>query len=65
MAARAFSHCGGFSGCRAQALGALASVVGAGGLQSVGSGVVAHRFSCSTAYEVFLGQGLNPCKVDS
>ena len=46
-------------------LGTLASVVGAGGLQSVGSGVVAHRFSCSMAYEVFLGQGLNPCKVDS
>ena len=30
------SHCGGFSGCGAQALGAQASVVAAPGLQSAG-----------------------------
>ena len=68
VAVQAFSGCdkhGLFSGCRAQAGGTLASVVGAGRLQSVGSGVVAHRFSYSTAYEIFLDQGLNWCKVDS
>ena len=59
------SRCSGFSGCRAQARGTLASGAGADRLQRVGSGVVAHRCSCSTAYEIFLDQGLNRCKVDS
>ena len=39
------SHCGGFSCCRARALGAWASVVGACRLQSAGSVVVAHCLS--------------------
>ena len=43
------SHCGGLSCCGARALGAQASVVVAGGLQSAGSVVVAHGPSCSAA----------------
>ena len=43
------SHCGGFSCCEAQALGAQASVV------------VAHRVSCSMACGIFPDQGLNLC----
>ena len=38
-------------------------------LQDVGSVVVAHRFSCPAAHEIFQDQGLNPCvlpwQVDS
>ena len=45
------SHCSGFSGCGAWALGAGASVVGA------------HRLSCSMACGIFLDQGLNPCPL--
>ena len=45
------SHCGGFSCCRAWALGMQASVV------------VAHRFSCSAACEIFPDQDLNPCPL--
>ena len=47
------SHCGGFSCCRAQALGTRASVVVAHGLSSAGSIVVAHRLSCSEACGIF------------
>ena len=39
------SHCGGFSCCRAQALGALASVVVARGLSSCGLRALKHRLS--------------------
>ena len=43
------SHCGGFSCCRAQALGAWASVVVARGLSSSGSRALEHRLSsCGT-----------------
>ena len=54
------SHCGGFSCCRAQALGARASVVVAHRLQSAGSVIVAHGLSCSAAYGIFPAQGSNP-----
>ena len=37
------------------------SVVGAHGLQSTGSIVVAHRLSCSKACGIFPDQGSNPC----
>ena len=57
------SHCGGFSCCRAQAIGAWASVVVARGLKSAGSVVVAHRLSCSAACGIFPDQGLNPCPL--
>ena len=41
------SHCGGFSCCRAQALGVWASVVVARGLSSCGSRALEHRLrSC-------------------
>ena len=43
------SHCGGFSCCGAQAVGAQASVV------------VAHGVSCSMACGIFLYQGSNTC----
>ena len=36
------------------------SVVGAWGLQSVGSMVITHQLSCCAAYGIFLDQGLNP-----
>ena len=39
------SHCGGFSCCRARALGARASVVVACGLSSCGSRALEHRLS--------------------
>ena len=39
------SHCGGFSCCREQALGAQASVVVACGLSSCGSWALQHRLS--------------------
>ena len=39
------SHCSGFSCCRAQALGARASVVVARGLSSCGSWALEHRLS--------------------
>ena len=45
------SHCGGFSCCRAWALGLRASVV------------VARGLSCSTACGIFLDQGSNPCPL--
>ena len=45
------SHCGGFSCCGAQALGARASVV------------VAQGLSCSAACGIFPDQGLNPCPL--
>ena len=55
------------SHCRAQALGAWASVVAAHGLSSWGSQalehrivVVAHKLSCSPAYGIFPTQGSNP-----
>ena len=47
------SHCCDFSCCRARVLGAWASAVVAGGLQSAGSVVVAHGLSCSLACGIF------------
>ena len=44
-------HCGAFSCCGAQALGALASVV------------VVHGLSCSVACGIFLDQGSNLCPL--
>ena len=55
------SHCGGFSCCRVQALGAQASVVTARGLGHAGSVAVAHRPSCLVACEIFPDQGSNLC----
>ena len=65
------SHRGDFSCCGARALGARASVVAAHGLSScgsqaqqlwlVGSVVVVHRLSCSTACGISLEHGSNPC----
>ena len=57
------SHCDGFSCCRARALGTLASVVVARGLQSAGSVAVAHGLSCSTACGIFPDQDSNPCPL--
>ena len=57
------SHCGGFSCCRARALGTWASVVVAHGLQSAGSVVVVHGLSCSTTCGIFPDQGSNPCPL--
>ena len=45
------SHCGGFSCCRAQALG------------NEGFGVAAHILCCSLACRIFPHQGLNPCPM--
>ena len=45
------SHCGGFSCCRAQALGYIGSVV------------VVNRFSCSRARGIFLDQESSPCTL--
>ena len=45
------SHCGGFSCCRAWALGAWTSVV------------VAHGLSCSAVCGIFPDQGSNPCSL--
>ena len=65
-AARA-SHCGGFSCCRAQALGTWASVVVACGLSSCGSQALERRLSNCGARASFLrgmwdlpGPGLEP-----
>jgi len=55
------SHGGGFSCCRAQALGCGPLVVAAHGLESTGSVVLVQGLSCSTASGIFLDQGLNPC----
>ena len=44
------SHCGGFSCCRARALGAQASVVVACGLSSCGSRALEHRLSSCGAW---------------
>ena len=62
------SPCGGFSGCRAQALEhvgfsrlwGLDSVVVVPGLQSTGSEVVARGLICSTACGICPDQGLKP-----
>ena len=43
------SHCGGFSGCRAQALGMWASVVVARGFSSCGLWALERRLSCCSA----------------
>ena len=53
------SHCGGFSCCRAQALGAQALVAVGHVLSSCCSGVVAHRPSCSASRGILPGQELN------
>ena len=45
------SHCGGFSCCRARALGTRTSVV------------VVRGLSCSEACDIFPDQGLNPCPL--
>ena len=50
------SHCGGFSYCRAQALGTHRLQW----LWHVGSIVIVHRRSCPAAYGIFLEQGSNP-----
>ena len=57
------SYGGGFSCCRAQALGARPSVVVARRLQSAGSVVVAHGLCCSAASGIFLDQSLSPCPL--
>ena len=57
------SHCGGFSCCGAQALGAQASVVVDRGLYSAGSVVVAHGLCGSAACGIFPDQGSNPCPL--
>lgn len=66
-------QCSGFSLrglclCRAQAIGAWASVIVLHGLSSWGSqalelrsAVVASGLSCSMAYGIFQDQGMNPC----
>ena len=61
------SHCGGFSCCRARALGARASVVVAHGLSSCGSRALEHRLSSCGAQAQLLrgmwdlpGPGLEP-----
>ena len=61
------SHCGGFSCCRAQALGAQASVVVARGLSSCGLRALEHRLSsCGTRAQLrrgmwdLPGPGLEP-----
>ena len=57
------SHCGGFSCCRAQALGAPASIVVAGGLSSCGLQALEHRHVGSAACGIFPDQGSNPCPL--
>ena len=50
------SHCGGFSRCRARALGAWASIVVARGLSSCGSQALEHRLSsCGTWAQLLCG----------
>ena len=58
------SHCGGFSCCRALALGCL-GFRGCSSLQlwSMSSVVVVHRFNCPAACGIFPGQVLNPCPL--
>ena len=61
-----FSGCGGqgllfFAGC--ELLTAVASLVSKPRLWSVGSVVVAHGLSCSTARGIFPDQGSNPCTL--
>ena len=64
------SHCDGFSGCRAQALGARALVAAAHRLSGcgsqaleLGSVIVAHELSCSIRCGIFPHQGSNPCPL--
>ena len=65
------SHCGGFSCCRAQALGARASVTAVRRLCRLALRpwsvyalvVVAHELSCFSAHRIFPDQGLNPCPL--
>ena len=52
------SHYGGFSRCRAQPLGAWASVVAARRLSSM-----VHGLRCSATCGIFLDQGSNPCPL--
>ena len=53
------SHCGGFSCCRAQALGTRASVVVACGLSSCGSRALEHKLSsCGARASVVVAHGL-------
>ena len=67
------SHCGSFCSCRAQALGAWASVAVAQGLSRCSSrnrlNSCGHWLSCSTACGIFLDQRSNLCllhwKMDS
>ena len=54
------SHCGGFSCCRARALGTLASVVVAHGLSSCGSRALERRLSSCGAQAWFLRSMWNP-----
>ena len=57
------SRSGGFSCCRAQALGAQASEVVAPRLSSTGSVIVAQGHSGSETHDMFPNQGLNPCPL--
>ena len=64
------SHCGGFSCCRARALGMRASVVAACELSSCGSWALEHRLSSCGAWAqllpacgIFPDQGSNPCPL--
>ena len=55
------SRWGGFSCCRAQALGHMGPVLAAPRLQSTGLVVVPQGLSCPEAWGIFLAQGLNLC----
>ena len=55
------SHCGGFSCCRAQVLGAWVAVPVTPALQRTGSIIVVYRLSCPLARGIFLDQGSNLC----
>ena len=55
------SSCGGFSCCRAGALGWVDSVIVIPRLWSTGSIVVAAQLTCPVVCGIFLDQGLNPC----
>ena len=54
------SHCGGLP-LQHSLWGMKASVVAAPGVLGIGSVVVKHGLSCSTAWGIFPDQGLNPC----
>ena len=54
------SHCGGLP-LQHRLWGMKASVVAAPGVLGIGSVVVKHGLSCSTAWGIFPDQGLNPC----